>query len=423
MKTNGTVMKYLTGFFLIMITIIYVGSVVMPKLNEGLRQRKQELQRKIAYYENMANRERQWVYKNQVENGALLFYKEETGITSVIPYFSNIAAESLMGRTFVAKDREVVLRYLQWYFSHLNTEETDPVNGSGTIFNYQITMEDNRMIAEKSTGKYDSVDSYAASFLIGLKKYYQQTGDSAYLQEHMESIFEVIEALGKTFDTNGLSKTDQKLQIKYLMDNVEVNKALKESLDLLKDLLGNKNFRASSYYKRGQKYVKTIEGNLKKNKKAIEEILWNSEAGRYEVGLDAQDSVIHFQGWSLFYPDAIAQIYPIVFGVIEPDSARAVKLYETFCNVYQWESLQHYETGNIDFYWCVLSYMGAVMGDESRVSNFFSYYDRNFEKMHKYPFYIAESGWCIMACDEMCDYYEEKIRNIRFIELIKMALF
>lgn len=52
----------------------------------------------------------------------------------VMPYFSNLAALGLLER---AQYAPVVKKYMDWYFSHLNTSETDYNKVSGTVYDYR----------------------------------------------------------------------------------------------------------------------------------------------------------------------------------------------------------------------------------------------------------------------------------------------
>jgi hypothetical protein len=88
---------------------------------------------------------------------------------------------------------------------HLNSTESDKVNGNGSIFNYRISHTDELVDLETSTGEYDSVDSYAASFITLLRGYYERTGDAEYLITNSKDIQRVISAMLSTVDTDGLA--------------------------------------------------------------------------------------------------------------------------------------------------------------------------------------------------------------------------
>lgn len=399
----------------VIVVLVMIGVMLYTMHQNALGKRK-EYQENIRFYEEIAKTEHAWIAHNQVANGAILFYREEEGTTNVVPYFSSIAAMSLLGQTSKQNDVEVVRAYLDWYFLHLNSKEQDVLNGAGTIFNYSIVMDKDTLVDEKSLNAYDSVDSYAATFLLLLNAYYDKTNDTDYIITNMDRIILVIDALKKTFDSVDLSKTKQEQGIKYLMDNVEVNQSLKDTITLLQRLSKIKEYQESSYYDIGNEYMNVLSDLLTKNTTAIEELLWNQEDSHYEIGLDESNSIIVFSGWNNFYADAIAQIFPIAFGVIEPDSERAKQLYDRFCNEYKWEEFEHFNKEDVSFYWCVLAYVGAMMGDEVRVGQFLSYYQRNIALNHDYPLYVAESGWCIMACDRMIEMYQGKMKEIGFFE-------
>ncbi|HEX3022788.1 MAG TPA: hypothetical protein VHP81_10395, partial [Lachnospiraceae bacterium] len=302
-------------FLAVLVTLVLIG-VKLFNMHQNALRKSQEYQDNIRFYEEIAKTEHAWIAHNQVANGAILFFREEVGTTSVVPYFSSIAAISLLGRTSQQNDVEVVRAYLDWYFLHLNSKEQDAENGAGTIFNYSIVMDKDTLVDEKSLNAYDSVDSYAATFLLLLNAYYDKTNDTEYIVTNMDRIILVIDALRKTFDSDNLSKTRQDQGIKYLMDNVEVNQSIKDTISLLERLSKIKEYQESSYYDIGNEYMNMLSDLLTKNTIAIEELLWNQEDSHYEIGLDESNSIIVFSGWNNFYADAIAQIFPIAFGVI-----------------------------------------------------------------------------------------------------------
>lgn len=386
---------------------IVVGMLILHC--EYLKAKEKEYFEKISFYESIAQSERQWIHSNQVSNGAILFYREGKGTSGMIPYFSNIAARSLLLRTCTQRDNAVVRSYLDWYLSHINQEEDDPVNGDGTIYDYYVVLENDKIVSEESKGTYDSVDSYAATFLSLLRAYYQQTEDSEYFAISWDKIVRVTHAMLNTIDEDGLSMTNNEKRIKYLMDNAEVNQGLKDAVFLLDSLAQKKQFSKDMDYKQISNLKEKLVNALERNTKAIEETLWNETEQRYELGLDKKNRKLEFQGWDSFYADAVAQLFPIAFELIEPDSERAQDLYERFCKEYKWEKMEHFNKGETDFYWCIIGYVAALMDDDTRVDQFLTYYRSNIMEKHKYPLYNAEAGWLLFTCDKMIERYQEKI--------------
>jgi hypothetical protein len=189
------------------------------------------------------------------------------------------------------------------------------------------------------------------------------------------------------------------------MDNVEVNYGLKDGVELVNHLLvlTSDSSELSS--------IKTqLQNWLEDNTKAIEELLWNENKNTYNTALNTNNETVEFKGWENFYPDAVAQLFPIIFEVIEPDSDRAKMLYDEFSTYYQWEDFIYREPG--DFYWTVIVYAAALMEDEAKVKAYLSYYQNNFMENHPYPIYNAEAAWIVNASKRMMDYYQKKINRI-----------
>lgn len=71
----------------------------------------------------------------------------------MVPYFGNLAARALLPEYPAA-----VRCYMEWYLAKLN--RADHWSLAGTICDYELR--DGRL---EATGRYDSADSYAATFL------------------------------------------------------------------------------------------------------------------------------------------------------------------------------------------------------------------------------------------------------------------
>lgn len=412
MKHRSKVILLHISILLILLLSGWLTSMLVVNKYQAIKEKKQEYTDKIRYYESIIDIECNWIKGNQVSNGALLFRKSATGQSDIVPYFSNTAALALLSSSSALDYSDDVRQYLDWYLLHLNSDESDPVNGDGSIYNYRIEHMDELVVSETSTGEYDSVDSYAASFIILLRGYYEQTGDSEYLILNSSGIQRVIKAMLSTIDTDGLAMINNDGRVKYTMDNAEVNKGLQDAAFLMEEV-----FLADLPVNRTEaSQINDLNTQIKdallKNTEAIEELLWNSGRMRYEIGLGKANEVLTYTGWEIFYPDATAQMFPIAFGIIDPGTKRAELLYESFCNEYDWEDLEPLHVGITSHYWCVLAYSAAVMGDLERVDIFLNAYQEQVLDNHNDPMYIGDAGWCVLACEEMISLYTEEINQI-----------
>lgn len=342
-------------------------------------------------YRIFAQEEKEWILSCQTDGGLILLREWEKEHTqeeqTVVPYFSSIAALGLLSGTVTEEQAEGARRYQLWYLDHLNSEDDDPVNGSGTIYDYRA-IRDGRTIRVESAGSCDSVDSYAALFLI-LADRYASVADQTVLQERSGDIVLVIDALMRTIDESGLSYAKAEYPVQYLMDNSEVYAGLCAAAEILEVI------------EPGGERLERVKGASRDLLSAMERILWNQEKQWYEVG--AKDGeVLESDGWSEFYPDSVSQLFPACFGVLEPSSERGTQLYESFSQTWEWETLEHRREEVSDFYWCVAGYAAALQGDSPRLDTFMERYRLALEQEgREYPLYTGEAGWMAMACGHM----------------------
>lgn len=360
-------------------------------------------QNEIMFYKNIASNEQIWIQNMQLETGALPFRQLSNNFATIIPYFSAISGMALLHDIDNDYSNQV-MHYIEWMLKNLNNSSSDYFNIDGTMSNFKVYYLDDNSYQEIPY-KYDSVDSYTALMISLILRTYEKTNNTEFLLKYESEIMRVINALLSTRHANGLSVVSVGNKTQYTMDNVEVNYGLKDGIKLINRLL-----EVSNNSKELNSIKLKLENWLIVNTKSIEELLWNSDKGTYNVALNENNQIIEFKSWDNFYPDAVAQLFPIVFEVVEPDSGRAKELYDSFNNKYRWENFIYRETG--DFYWTVIVYVAALMEDERKVKTYLSYYEENFMDSHPYPLYNAEAAWIVNASKKMMDYYQAKINRI-----------
>lgn len=95
----------------------------------------------------------------------------------------------------------------------------------------------------------------------------------------------------------------------------------------------------------------------------------------------------------MYYPCATAQLFPILSGLIEPNTERAETLYNKFSDTYDWEKFDYPD----DFYWGANVYTAALMNDLDRVVTYMTEYKALMDGGHKYPLYNADIARASMA--------------------------
>ena len=357
----------------------------------------------IAMYQKIATEEAAWLAGLQIENGALLMTRGPSGDYTMNPYFADFAALALLGAG--ESYYENVRLYMEWHFDHLNTAQTDYNGVDGTIYDYTVTLSNGKLVSEvisiNADGKksYDSTDSYAATFLCVVAKYYEKTGDLAYLQAHSQDLQRLLNPIRQTMH-KGLTFAKPDYRIKYLMDNCEVYEGL-VAAEKLYTALGLTDILAEATDLKQQVF------------NAIEEHMWMEEDGYYEVALGVNNDSAYAFTWTNFYPCATAQLFPISCGLLDPTDSRSLYLYNKFNEYFStgerkatWEEMSTPDT----FYWGSLAYTAALMGDNARLETYMKLYLRVMNR-HAYPLYNADAARVCMAAQLMLEKLEQGGNN------------
>jgi hypothetical protein len=300
---------------------------------------------------------------SSLPDGAILFTP-----TEIVPYYSNLAAIGL------TKDKAYypqVKAWMQWYIGHLNYPDkwglyctTYDYNVSGTV--------------ETPTGDADSTDSYAATFLSLAWAYWRTDDPEA--QAYIKTLSYQLDCIGgvivQTQQNNGLTWAKPDYQIQYLMDNSEVYHGLRDVACLFQEAFGNT--KARDWYNSHADAVSN----------GIETALWDSLHNNYLTYAGAPPS-----RWQKWYPDATAQLFPVLNGVIPDSSPRAKHLYGTFNRHWpEWDQLKFPDP----FPWALVSGAAALMADAPRVNTYIRKIDKKYvNRGFPYPWYCAEAGWFI----------------------------
>lgn len=340
----------------------------------------------LALFETVLETELAWLAGLQLENGAIPMTKNDNGTVTVNPYFADFAALALLDKADVYGEN--VKKYIEWHLAHLNTADTDPNGLDGTIFDYTVTLSDGNITAETSKGSYDSVDSYAATFLTVLNKYYTATGDAQFLLSHAKDIDRIARAMLSTA-VLGLTVAKPDYRIKFLMDNCEVYEGTAAAVQLFENVLCKED---SAY----TLTLKRCEALFTQMSRAIENVMWNKTEGHYRVSLSEFGANALAFSWNEFYPCATAQLFPILHGVIEPNTERANKLYDKFCETYAWELFDIPS----EFCWGANVLAAARMNDLDRVVTYMNEY-LDYSAGHAYPLYNADIARVCMAAYTM----------------------
>lgn len=304
-----------------------------------------------------------WLVKQQTVDGAILF-----GSDAVNPYYGNLAA---IGMCKMPELAGRVKNWLQWYVDHLNCP--DKWGMAGTIYDYAVLP--GNVPSYQSKNDADSTDSYAASFLSLAWSCYE-TGVGL-LQDAVKQIlaklFMIADSLLLTQQSDGCTWAKPDYQIKYLMDNCEVYRGLRDFAALLGALgvPANKKY----YDSRADQVLKGING------------MWMF--GSWAIEHDTLTKA----DLSKWYPDATAQLFPVMQGVLLPGDPKAQQSYAAFTKAWPaWSQLVFNKQD--PFPWVMVAYTAALMGDYDRVDAYLREIGTRYvAKGFPWPFYCAEAGW------------------------------
>lgn len=320
--------------------------------------------------DNLLKNQLNWLSNLILPGGeSIMNNKSPDSTYKIIPYFSNIASLALLEDPTKLSQ---VKKYLIWYVTHLNRPDKHGVNG--TIYDYWV-RKNNELV---STKDYDSYDSYPATFLTLCLGYFQKSNDKRFFDINRKNIDLITDSLITSMDSDYLTWAKPDYKIKYLMDNCEVYEGL---------INGSKLYsHAYSDNQVSQKLLKLAEQNYD----SIENNMWKKDYYCYLIDNGGKGSKPDYNTW---YADATSQLFPILCGLIKPESDRAKFIYNNF-NVHHSDWHKTKKSGAFpDAY---IGYIAALMNDYERVSSFLNLCEKNYiNNNNLWPWYNVECSYFI----------------------------
>ncbi len=224
----------------------------------------------------------------------------------VRPYVVNLFALELVEYPAV---RPLIRAYIQWYLYNLNVLDVHGL--SGTMYDLYVTPDG----SEEWLESYDSADSYGATLISLIARYVRFTGDRPLVDQHRDALETIAYMLYSLLDEDGLSWVWPNHPWKYLMDNCEVYMGVRDYVVLRNTLWQDAQSR----------YVQLTD----RLRRGIVQHLFNPISLNFHFGIDRYGTK-HGSHWGTFYPDALAQIYPVAWEVLDPDTDLAKHQWEQF---------------------------------------------------------------------------------------------
>jgi hypothetical protein len=316
-------------------------------------------------YQNNLTATGNWMARSSVApDGAILY-----GSSEIVPYYSNLAA---IGLTKNPTNYPLVENWMKWYINHLNWPDQWGVYG--TVYDYSYNNG-----AESSLNNADSTDSYAATFLSLAWAYYQ-TGDAnaqSYIKTLSSQLQAIAGALLATQQSDGLTWAKPNYQIKYLMDNCEAYRGLRDAASLFQNAF-NDATHAQLYNSKADLMLQGING------------MWmGSHWAVYKDGIG------RFIGPNMgtWYPDATSQMFPVMQNVIAATDSRSVQTYNSFNAAWPgWPTLSF--NSQDPFPWVMIGSAAAMMGDTSRTNTYITTLQNKYVNTgFPWTWYSMEAGW------------------------------
>jgi hypothetical protein len=291
---------------------------------------------------------------------------EDGGGFRVMPYFSHLAMAALLQRPGHV---EQVKTWLTWNMAHIN--RPDAQHMTGTVYDY--TIKDGVL---EPTLDYDSVDSYAGTFVSLLLTYWQHGGDHAFVRKHHDDIATIANVMMLSQADDHLSWAKPNYPVKYLMDNSELYRGLADAATLWQLAWPAETEAAAGWRTAAEQ-----------TRQALFTIMGNGDSWVVDLDQWGKKSPMVATRW---YADVTSQMYPVIFGVIPTTDPRAVNAWATLNSSFpKWAELQ---TGD-DYPWAMIGYAASLMGDRAHADQFNrSVYAKYISTGHPQLWYSLEAA-------------------------------
>lgn len=297
-----------------------------------------------------------YIVAAQRDSGAIAL---TPGSPDINPYFANLAAQALLTESRYLPQVE---RYMDWYLERLNAD--------ATIDDHRLA-DDGREVA---LGRYDSADSYAATFLSLVAGYVEAGGDPGWVVERRGELDRVAGVMERLTDADGLTWAKPMYPLKLLMDNCEVYRGWTDWGRVLERLgdaaaAGLARERAAGVAQ-GLARFRQSEGTL----------AWAVAPLGLRRGSNPER----------FYPDGVAQFFPLVFGLSDNPAGYL-----------QFRAAQPswHELKGDKFPWMMAALAAYRSGDDAAAEAALATAAGRYADL-SFPWYVTESAWVIRLLAE-----------------------
>ncbi|MBO3763122.1 MAG: hypothetical protein QXS21_01545 [Thermoproteota archaeon] len=314
----------------------------------------------------MLRKEANYILASQTKTGSI---KLTPTSQDIIPYFSNIAAVGLLKAYKLTGNSTYLIaakNWLDWYSIHQN-KGIDIKGISGTIYDFKLLSNG----SEAPTFDYDSSDSYAATYLWAIYEYFLVTNDTSYLKQRKENIQLALNAIFSTMDKDNLTYAKPDYKVKYLMDNCEVYRGVYSAGKILLAL------GSSSY---GIELIKKSE--------SIRNSILSTFLAKEGYFIWAPSVNVNLNN---FYPDLMANFWPIVMGVVDGNSSTAQRIFDLLSANKYWDVSVSKSSAAMSS-----AYFSYLVGRSNITQVLFAKASALYPG-NEWPWNVAEAAWTILA--------------------------
>lgn len=342
-------------------------------------------------YREYAKKEVEWLESLQLSDGSFSCYEiEENMPVRINPYFSCYASIAIMRNDYKNVKSTQIEQFINWYFSHMNTSYD--VKGSvGTIYDYEVYVEDGKVISESSKDTYDSADSYAALFLMLLQEYNNKYKSDEIIIDNKEKV-DMLTDLLLVLQLDCYTESKRNSGTKYLMNNMEAYKGFQSALDIYLTIWPD-----DERINKLTKAISDFEDNFSK--------MWINDDYYYSV-LDENNNSFYEDrmDWEELYVFAIPQLFPVMFDITKPEDDINQKVYNKFCECWNWQEMDFKNQSKANTTWSLIFYAAVKMNDYQSADSYLEYFRDNITD-RGYPYYLSDSAWIVLGCEEAYQYF------------------
>ncbi|BDI07419.1 hypothetical protein [Sphaerotilus microaerophilus] len=238
----------------------------------------------------------------------------------------------------------------------------------------------------------DAVDSTLASFFLMAQAYLRHGGDAALLREPaLRAAFDVAAATLATLQqTEGLSWAKADHPVAYLMDAVEVAAGWRALAQLQAEAWGDAAGAAVSRHQ------------AQRTQDALQRSLWDGSAGLWRVSLNGPATRL-----ARWYPDSMAQAWPLLWGPAGRDPAQVTRDRAAWQRAAAaWHTPErHWAARNVDpagFWWPAAAVAAHCSGDAGAAADWVARARRAWlagPPPFPWPFQVSDLLWLLWLAE------------------------